>query len=98
MILVSGSGANSIEMSVQAPDGGWLVLADAWYPGWEASVDGEGVQIYIANVLFRAVWVPPGEHAVAFEYRPVSFYAGSALSLLGWSLALILWWRWRDEM
>jgi hypothetical protein len=70
-----------VTATVTAPAGGWLVLSDAWYPGWEATVDGEPVQVERANVLFRAIAVPAGSHRVEWTYRPASFRLGTAISL-----------------
>lgn len=77
-------------------EGGVLVLSDQYYPGWRAEVDGEEVTIARADVAFRAVCVPPGEHTVTFTYRPLSFYAGAAISAAGWALWALVWvlaWR-----
>lgn len=68
-------------------DDGFLVLTDQYYPGWEASVDGEEVDIYRANYLFRCVPAPAGRHEVVFRFRPTSFRLGVALSCVG-TLAL----------
>ena len=70
-----------IEVIAQAP--GYVVLTDAWYPGWEAAVDGERVPIHRADVLFRAVAVGPGNHRVAFHFRPASLWVGAGISLVG---------------
>ena len=64
-------------------DGGLLVLSDAYYPGWAATLDGEPVAIYAANGLFRGVFVPAGEHEVVFAFRPISYRLGMVVSLLG---------------
>ncbi len=61
---------------------GWLVLTDAWYPGWRATVDGAPVEIARADVLFRAVPVPAGRHRVEFVYAPISFRIGIGISLV----------------
>ena len=47
-----------------------LVYLDAAYPGWVATVDGEPVEILLADDAFKAVAVPPGTHRVAFEFHP----------------------------
>lgn len=55
-----------------SPDGGFLVLNDVWQPWWFAELDGQPVPILRANVLFRAVAVPPGRHTVRFVFRPLA--------------------------
>jgi hypothetical protein len=59
---------------------GLVVLSDLYYPGWQATVDGETVPILQANGVFRAVAVPAGTSTVTFRYRPASFIAGWALA------------------
>ena len=67
-----------IVIEAQAPAGGFLVLNDIWHPWWRASVDGVPAEILKANVLFRAVHVPPGEHVVRFTFHP---FAGALAEL-----------------
>ena len=81
-----------IVLRVDAPAAGWLVLADAFYPGWEARVDGQPSPIYAADGLFRAVAVPPGPHEVTFQFRPRSLQLGAALALVGVVLAAAVLW------
>jgi membrane protein YfhO len=80
---------------VSADSGGILVLTDLAYPGWTASVDGRPAPLLTADGLFRAVSVPAGSHRVAFRYRPLSFYIGSAVSLI--ALVLLFWWSLQPE-
>lgn len=70
--------------------GGLLVLSDQYYPGWQATIDGTPSEIVRADTVFRAVCVPSGDHVIRFDYRPLTFYAGAALSGLGWLAILIL--------
>ncbi|HEV2122165.1 MAG TPA: YfhO family protein, partial [Chloroflexota bacterium] len=65
-----------------APSGGFLVLSDSYYPGWQAYVDGERVPLCRANFLFRAVPLSPGAHEVTFRYAPLSFSIGLTLTCL----------------
>ena len=71
-----------VVLDVDAPAAGFVVLADQYYPGWRASVDGHPVPIARGNYLFRLVEVPAGRSRVDFRYRPASVYAGGLVSLL----------------
>jgi hypothetical protein len=79
-----------IEANATRPS--YLELADAYYPGWSATVDGKPTKIYPADVLFRAVKIPAGQHKIVFTYvcRPLRWGAAIALAgLLG--IAAIFW-------
>jgi hypothetical protein len=69
-----------VEIEVDAPAAGLLVLTDGWYPGWRATRDGEALDVLRANGLFRAVRVPAGASRVRFDYQPESVRWGFALS------------------
>jgi len=66
--------------------GGYLVLTDAYYPGWNAYVDGVPAPLYRGDVYFRAVPVPPGEHLVDFRFEPERVGQGAAISLAALSV------------
>jgi hypothetical protein len=78
----------SVEVELDAPAAGLLVLTDTWYPGWRAIRDGRELPILRANGLFRAVAVPAGPSRVRFEYAPASFRAGVALSIASLGIAI----------
>ena len=63
--------SQKVEVEVNAPWGGVLVLNDVWHPWWRATVDGHEQPIMRANVIFRAVAVPPGQHTVSFVFTPI---------------------------
>ncbi len=65
-----------IEISVSPAAAGYLVLLDTYYPGWEATVDGQAAPVYRANRIGRAVFVPAGAHRIEFTYRPRPFRIG----------------------
>lgn len=73
---------SEVILQTNAPTPVYLVLADSYFPGWIAQIDGKDTPIYRADGNFRAVQVPAGEHTVRFKYSPVPFRIGSVLSLL----------------
>ena len=77
------SGPNSLSIKVDMENDGWLVLAETWYPGWKARLDGSLVEIHRANYLFRGISVPEGRHTIEFFYQPRSFWMGSLISVTG---------------
>ncbi|MBN2390854.1 MAG: hypothetical protein JXR84_09025, partial [Anaerolineae bacterium] len=68
-----------------------LILADAWYPGWQATVQplDHGAAIVTrtealrTDLLFRGVSVKSGAWRVTFTYRSTWLVAGIGLSILG---------------
>jgi hypothetical protein len=78
-------------IEVSTPQPGYLVLADTFYPGWVAEIDGVPVnRIYRAFTYFRAIEVPAGEHIVRFEYRPQSYSLGKLLSGITFGTFILL--------
>lgn len=78
-----------VVISARADADGYLVLTDAWAPGWVALVDGVPAPMTRADVIFRAVPIPAGPHFVEFLYRPLSFYIGLGLSGIAVALLVI---------
>ena len=66
-----------------------LILSDAAYPGWTATVDGAPAPLYTANGMFRALLLPPGLHEITFHFRPTSYLIGRWISLLSWMVWLL---------
>ncbi len=77
---ISSYAPERVVVKVHSGAPGYLVLADAFYPGWVARIDGRAVQILRADLLFRAVEVPAGDHVVEFSYSPIAWKIGAAVS------------------
>ena len=78
--------AEEVHIQTDSETDAMLLLTDAAYPGWSASVDGRASPIYVADGLFRAVHVPAGGHEVRFIFAPRSYEYGRLLSLAGLAL------------
>ncbi len=80
---------------VRTDHAGYLFTSDAYYPGWKAELDGQPTRLYRANLAFRAVRVPTGEHVVVYRFEPRSVRVGlaiSAASLVALASLLIAAW------
>jgi hypothetical protein len=76
-----------VQVRTRSHEPALLVLADSFYPGWTAAIDGEPAPIYATNALVRGVRIPAGEHTVVFRYAPASWRAGAQIS----AAALVIW-------
>jgi hypothetical protein len=86
------STSTSITIKAELTAAGYLILTDAWYPGWTALVDGVPTPVLPAYVAFRAVPLSAGKHTVEFRYRPPLATIGAGVSLLAFAacgLALV---------
>ncbi len=70
----------TLETDTQEPS--LLVLAEAWYPGWSATVDGASAPCIPANAWMRAVAVPAGRHQVELHFRSRWLLPGALVFLL----------------
>jgi uncharacterized membrane protein YfhO len=73
---------NKVVIKTRTDHESLLFLSDAYYPGWEARVEGKETEIYRADHAFRAVVVPKGDHVVTFTYRSKTFEIGLAVSAI----------------
>jgi len=97
--------ANDVLVDVNISDRAWLVLTDAWFPGWKAYIrpfggaesDEKELPIYRANGALRTVYLPEaGPWTIRFIYTPMSFKLGlytSFIALMA-GLLLLLYWLW----
>lgn len=79
-----------VAIHVDASRPGVTVLADTFASGWRASLDGIRWPILRVNGVFRGIATPAGAHEIVFEYRPLSFLIGLAVSLGGLALLILL--------
>jgi hypothetical protein len=79
-------GNTRVVLDVTSTAPGLLVLADPFYPGWKATVNGRAQTVLHADHAFRGVVVPAGHATVVFTYHDSQRQLGLVLlplSLLG---------------
>jgi hypothetical protein len=86
-----------VRLRLRSEGPAFLILADAHGKEWRARVDGRRAPIYNANLLFRGVCVPGGEHEVEFRYEPYAFRRGVVIALVAGlgAMATLVVGRWR---
>jgi Bacterial membrane protein YfhO len=81
-VRITEYAADRVRLEVEASSPALLVLSDAYYPAWQARVDGASAEVYAADVALRAVGVPAGRHTVEFEYASAALPLGAAITAL----------------
>ncbi|MBP6506743.1 MAG: YfhO family protein [Opitutaceae bacterium] len=89
-VAIQHYSADQLTLGYTAPTPQTLTLAEPWYPGWTATIDGKPLAIHQANGWLRAMAVPPGTHQVHLYFRSRWLTLGAALSL--GTLAFCLFW------
>ena len=77
---------DAIDVAIDAPRPGLVVLNEIMFPGWRVTVDGHDATPVRANYLLRGVWVDAGHHAIAWRFSP----AGWPTLVIGYVLALAI--------
>ena len=84
------------QWTVSTNQDGYLFVSESYYPGWTASLDGTLVPLYRANLAFRAIFIPAGQHEVIFAFEPMSVRIGLAVGALATLMITALFaWSWR---
>ena len=73
---------DNIVIETKSNNASLLILTDIYYPGWTVYVNGIESEIYRADGLVRAVYVPEGTHTVEFAYLPTSYEIGIIISVI----------------
>jgi hypothetical protein len=80
-VTVTLDRAGAVSLQTDSAGAGVLVVSEAYFPGWQATVDGQPANLFRADGALMAVSVPAGAHAVALVYRPPVLLLGGAVSI-----------------
>ena len=73
----------------------WLVYADSYNKHWSAFVDGKQVPLFVANIAFKGLQVPSGQHSVLFQYKKpltwVYIFSGMMCIIAIGILSFLIW-------
>ncbi len=95
-VTIAAYAPNRVRIRARMACRGMVVLADTFYPGWQATVDGKPARIWEPYGALRGVVVDGGDHEIDFRFRPASVFTGMALSAAGVAIVILLrlrYWR-----
>ncbi len=81
-------GAMTIDITGEATTTNYLLVAENWYPDWQATVDGSAAPTWRANGAMLSVALPPGAHQVTLRFDMPSYHTGRRLMLVSLLLSL----------
>ncbi|HPW56682.1 MAG: YfhO family protein [Thermoanaerobaculaceae bacterium] len=77
-------------LETDSPSGGLVVVANPYFPGWRARVDGRPVELDLAPGEAITLAVPPGRRELELVFWPRSLIAG--LSVAAFAMVLLGTW------
>jgi hypothetical protein len=75
--------SGAVEATVDAPQGGLLVYAMSWFPGWSARIDGVPAAPRVVDGALVGLEVPAGARQIAIEFAPRHLRWAVGASVLG---------------
>lgn len=80
-----------LDLNFSNKEKGFFVYSNLYYPGWEAFLDGEKVEVYMADSYVKGVVIPTvGLHKLSMVYNPRSFKLGLAITLFAFLTVIYL--------
>lgn len=81
---------NLISIETDNNNDGFLVISNAYHPGWHIYIDNAEQELYEVNGGLCGVSVPKGKHSITVKYWPKSVETGIRVSLISIFSAIIL--------
>ncbi len=88
-ITVVEDQADYMRFMIASPGNLLLFFPDAYYPGWIATIDGQPMPVYRAQVMFRALYIPRGYSDVILQYRPAWLIPTLVIGGAGWLMVAL---------
>lgn len=82
--------AARVRLETVAPEGGFLVVSQCYFPQWHAYVDGVETKVWRVNATLQGIELPAGAKDVVLDYRSSGLRIGGWGALAG--LVLLAGW------
>ena len=84
-------GRISLTLDTPAPAGSALLVAENYYPGWTATVNGQPAKVGRADLTITGVELPEGAKTVELRFDSTPYRTGKTITLVALALST-LWW------
>ena len=81
---------NELKYNVKSNQGGILVFSEIYYPGWEATIDGQPVELGRVDYVLRALRIEPGQHEVTLSFFPKTLDTTETLAYVALAVLALL--------
>ena len=81
---------NELKYKVRSAQGGILVFSEIYYPGWEATIDGQPAELGRVDYVLRAMHIAPGEHEVTLSFFPKTLDTTETLAYVALAILALL--------
>ncbi len=88
-VTVVRSEPREVELAVTLDRPGVVVISDAYYVDWKATVDGVPAKILRANYAFRALALDAGSHEIVMRYDTSLLRKGATVSVTSFAFAVL---------
>jgi hypothetical protein len=94
-VQATRTGPGGWRLQVSGTQPALVVVSDAWFPGWKATIDGQPTPVLEADGAFLGVAVGPGDHEIELSYGvPAVATVGRSITAVtfavlaaGWALS-----------
>ena len=90
VVTITSYEPNRLTYDVSSDKGGVLVFSEIYYPGWEATVDGQPVELGRVDYILRAMNIQPGKHQVELSFFPKSVNMTETIAYIAYVLLFLL--------
>jgi hypothetical protein len=79
-----------ISYNINSDSEGFLIFSEIFYPAWNAYIDGEETEMYIANGSLRAIKIGKGKFDIELKYESSALTIGAWLSFISLIVCSVL--------
>ena len=80
---------NNLQYTIDSKNGGVVVFAEIYYPGWTATIDGQPAELGRVNYILRALNVKAGKHTVVLDFHPTSISTTETIAYIAIVILLL---------